>query len=114
MVIVAIPIFVAGFYAVHRHYRYVARHLAAGIDAVKRARGRLTNEIVLPVRDLDGAARAAAWYSRAIAGTSFRGIYAPTASGPDPRDSWWDFSGGCPPLELVGGDGERGPEAVRQ
>jgi len=37
-VIVAIPLFVLAFYGVHRHYRAVSRRLAAGVDAVRRAR----------------------------------------------------------------------------
>src|SRR5262245_33565209 len=100
IVIVAIPVFVLGFYAVHRHYRYVARRLAAGVDAVKRARGDLTNQVLVPVVDLDPATRFAVWYARAVAGKEFRGIYVPGSGSRDPRGHWWEFSGGVKPLEL--------------
>jgi amino acid transporter len=101
IVTVAIPLFVLGFYGVHRHYAYVARRLAAGLDAVRRARATLTNEIILPVTNLDAPTRFAVWYARAVAGKDFRGIYIPQPSAPDPRPHWWDFSGGCERLELV-------------
>src|SRR5262249_59554996 len=72
IVIIAIPLFVLGFYGVHRHYRYVARRLAAGVDAVKRASGDLTNVFVLTIVELDAAARFAVWYARAIVGQQLR------------------------------------------
>src|SRR5207253_3985835 len=93
IVILAIPVFVLAFYGVHRHYLYVARRLAAGVDAVKRARVSLTNEVVLPVADLTPASRFAVWYARAVAGKDFRGIYVPGSAARDPRGSWWEFSG---------------------
>jgi amino acid permease-like protein len=101
IVIVAIPIFVLAFYGVHRHYRYTARRLAAGVDAVKRARASLTNEIVLPVTDLTPASRFAVWYARAVAGKAFRGVYVQGSAERDPRGSWWEFSGGCDPLQVL-------------
>jgi len=112
IVIVAIPIFVLAFYGVHRHYRYVARRLAAGVDAVKRARSDLTNQVVLPVADLDAATRFAVWYARAVAGKEFRGVYVAGSGTRDPRGHWWEFSGGLKPLELVATN-ERWSEAVR-
>jgi amino acid transporter len=101
IVIVAIPIFVLAFYGVHRHYRYTARRLAAGVDAVKRARASLTNEIVLPVTDLTPASRSAVWYACAVAGKAFRGVYVQGSAERDPRGSWWEFSGGCDPLQVL-------------
>jgi amino acid transporter len=101
IVIVAIPVFVLAFYGVNRHYRSVARRLRAGIDAVHRARGGLTNEVVLPVEKLDAATRFAVWYARAVAGRDFRGLHVPRPGEPDPRGGWWEFSGGSEPLEVV-------------
>ncbi len=114
IVMVAVPIFVAAFYGIGRHYKGVKRRLAAGIDAVKRARGGLTNETLLPVGELDAATRFAVWYARAVAGKSFRGIYVPQARGRDPRGSWWEFSGGSDPLEVVPPVDGHWSEAVRE
>jgi amino acid transporter len=114
IVTVAIPVFVLAFYGVHRHYRGIRRRLTAGISAVKRARGGLTNETLLPVADLDAATRFAVWYARAVAGKTFRGIYVPLEGGRDPRGSWWEFSGGSAPLEVVPPVDGRWSEAVRE
>jgi amino acid transporter len=114
IVIVAIPLFVLTFYAIHRHYRYVARRLAAGVEAVKRARGDLTNHVVLPVAELDAAPRFAVWYARSIAGKKFHGIYIPgREGGRDPRGDWWEFSGGSGPLQVIPSH-ERWSETVRE
>ena len=114
IVILAIPLFVLAFYGFHRHYRNVARRLSAGIDAVKRARGGLTNEVVLPVEELDAATRFGVWYARAVAGKEFRGIHVPQAGERDPRGSWWEFSGGAGPLEVVPPLDGHWSEAVRE
>jgi amino acid transporter len=113
IVIVAIPLLVAAFYGIHRHYAYVARRLAAGVDAVKRARMGVTNEVIVPVNDLDAASRVAVWYARAIVGKKFHGVHVAT-NGRDPRGNWWDFSGGSPPLELLDSSTGRWTEAVRE
>lgn len=113
IVMLAIPLFVLAFYGIHRHYRYVTRRLTAGLDAVKSARGSLTNEVVLPVSELTAATRFAVWYVRAVAGKDFRGLYIPGSGARDPRGHWWEFSGGCEPLEVVA-SGERWSEAVRE
>ena len=55
-VTVAIPLLVAGFYAVNRHYRKVARRLRAGVAAVAAA-PPATNEVVLWVDSYDAALR---------------------------------------------------------
>ncbi|MGZ4389034.1 MAG: APC family permease [Gaiellaceae bacterium] len=114
IVILAIPLMVAAFYGFHRHYRNVARRLSAGIDAVKRARGSLTNEVVLPVEGLDAATRFGVWYARAVAGKEFRGIHVPQEGERDPRGSWWEFSGGAGPLEVVPPLDGHWSEAVRE
>jgi amino acid transporter len=113
IVMIAIPVFVLLFYSVHRHYKYVSRRLRAGLDAVRRARTDLTNQIVLPVAELNASTRFAVWYARAVAGRSFRGIYVAQRGAPDPRGQWWEFSGGAERLEVVESD-ERWSEAVRE
>jgi hypothetical protein len=75
-VLVAIPIMVAGFKGVHRHYLKVARRLRAGIAAVAAA-PPATNEVVLYVESIDAALKEAVWYARQIAGDRFRAIHVP-------------------------------------
>ena len=65
MVIIAIPILVASFYAVHRHYRSVGRRLTAKARAVL-ARPEPTNTVIVYVERLDAATREALWYARTI------------------------------------------------
>ncbi len=98
IVIVAIPIFVAGFYGIHHHYGKVARRLRAGADAVRTARD-LTNTFVLPVSEINDATRLAASYVMRVAGNDFRGIFVRRPGRDDPRGRWWEASGGANPLE---------------
>src|SRR5207247_8677866 len=98
MVTVAIPAFVAACYGVNRHYRKITRRLRAGAEAV-RAAPTATNTVVLPVRELDEATRVAVWYAKQIAGDGFRAIYVPLPGKRDPRGKWWEWSGGCGPME---------------
>jgi hypothetical protein len=74
-VIVAIPLMIAGFYGVKRHYRKVERRLHAGVAAVAAAPPP-TNEVVLYVDSADAALEEALWYARQIAGGDFRAIHA--------------------------------------
>jgi amino acid transporter len=74
-VIVAIPLMIAGFYGVKRHYRKVERRLHAGVAAVAAA-PHPTNEVVLYVDSADAALEEALWYARQIAGGDFRAIHA--------------------------------------
>ena len=75
-VAVAIPLLVAGFYGINRHYRKVARRLRAGVAAVAAA-PPATNQIVLYVDSFDAALHEAVWYARQIAGDDFRAIHVP-------------------------------------
>jgi amino acid transporter len=75
-VIVAIPVMIAGFYGVNRHYRKVERRLRAGVAAVAAALPP-TNDVVLYVESADAALQEALWYARQIAGDDFRAIHAP-------------------------------------
>jgi amino acid transporter len=100
-VIVAIPLLVASFYAVRRHYRKVQRRLRAGVAAVAAA-PPATNEVVLYVESADAALREALWYTRQIAGENFRAIHVPgphSDTGIRPR--FRQLTGMRPDLELL-------------
>jgi amino acid transporter len=98
-VIVAIPLFVLGFYGVHRHYRKVSRRLRAGADAVAAA-PPATNTVVLQVEELNDATRRALWYVHEIA-ADFRAVRVPDERKRDPRGNWWDFGGRGVPIETL-------------
>src|SRR5262249_22312316 len=66
-VAVAIPLLVASFYGINRHYRKVGRRLRAGIAAVA-ASPQATNQVVLYVDSYDAALHEAVWYAKQIAG----------------------------------------------
>jgi amino acid transporter len=100
MVTIAIPVLVALCLVVNRHYRIVARRLRAGAAAV-RAAGTPTNAVVLFVEGLDEAAAEAAWYARQIGGRNYQAVHVKDPRHPDPRGSWWDFSGGAAPLHIL-------------
>jgi hypothetical protein len=99
-VIVAIPLFVLTFYGINRHYQKVRRRLLAGASAVKRVH-EPTNEIVLPVGELDQATRLAVWYVSQVAGKSYHPVWKPSEEARDPRGLWYDFSGAGPQLEQL-------------
>ena len=99
-VIVMIPLLVAGFYGVNRHYRRIARRLRAGVSAVQLARAPI-NRVLLNVETLDTATERAAWYAKRISGDEYRPIHVPTEkSDPGIRPRWRAFSGGDRPLEV--------------
>jgi amino acid transporter len=90
-VIVAIPLFVVGFYGIRRHYVKVSRRLRAGAAAVAAAPAA-TNRVVLQVEDLSDATRRALWYARQIA-DDFTAVRVAHEGRRDPRGHWWDFGG---------------------
>jgi amino acid transporter len=101
MVIIAIPVLVASFYAVHKHYRSVGRRLTAKARAVL-ARPEPTNTVVVYVERLDAATREALWYARTISHGPFRAIHVPfpgSDSGIRPRFFAW--AQGEPHLEVL-------------
>ena len=102
-VIVAIPLFVLGFYGIRRHYRKVGRRLRAGADAVAAA-PPATNTVVLQVEELNEATSRALWYVRNIARDDFHAVRVPDPRRPDPRGHWWDFGGRGVPLEPLPAD----------
>jgi amino acid transporter len=104
MVMIAIPVLIIVFYAVHRHYRTIGRRLSAKANAVL-ARPEPRNTVVLYVERLDAATREAFWYARAISNSSFRAIHVPTAaSDPGIRPRFFNWSQGNPHLEVIASD----------
>jgi len=100
-VIVFVPLLVASFYGIRRHYRKVARRLRAGTAAVAAA-PPATNTMLVHVHELDDATKRAVWFARA-ASERFRGLYVAGSAplGHDPRGRWWEVSGGADPLEVL-------------
>jgi amino acid transporter len=101
MVAVAIPVLIAVFYAIHRHYRGVARRLRAKAKAVL-ARPQPDNTVILYVERLDAATREALWFARTISHGSLRAIHVPfpgSDAGIKPRFFRW--SQGEPHLEVL-------------
>jgi hypothetical protein len=76
MVTVAVPLLIALFFVINRHYRKAGRRLRAGIAAVAAAPAA-TNQVVLYAESSDTALREALWYARQIAGNGFRAIHVP-------------------------------------
>jgi amino acid transporter len=112
MVVVAIPLLILAFLAIHRHYRTVARRLRAGTAAVL-SRAAPTNTVVLYVESLDAATEEAFWYARAISGGSFQAVHVPL-DGTDPglRPRFEQWAGGRPHLEVLAADGGSPADAV--
>jgi amino acid transporter len=101
LVTVAVPLLVACFLGINRHYRRFARRLRAGMGAVAAAR-RPTNEVLLAVDAIDVATEGALWYARQIAPPDrIRALHRPgrhTDSGI--RARWFEFAME-PRLELL-------------
>lgn len=101
MVVVAVPVLIALFLAINRHYRIVGRRLRAGAAAVK-ATPEVTNSVVLFVDSFDSAARLAAWYAHQVARDGYRPIYVHGEHrGLDPLVRWSEVSGGGAPIEAL-------------
>jgi amino acid transporter len=91
MVTIAIPVLIATFYAIHRHYRAVDHRLRGKAKAVL-AKPDPGNTVVLYVERLDAPTREALWYAQTISGGSFHAIHVPfegSDSGIKPRFSHW-------------------------
>jgi amino acid transporter len=100
-VAVAIPVLVASFYGIKRHYHKVARRLRAGMAAVAAA-PPATNKVVLWVDSYDAALREAVWYARQIAGDDFHAIHVPgTNSDSGIRPRFRQLTDIRPDLEIV-------------
>jgi amino acid transporter len=101
MVTIAIPLLIAAFYAVHRHYRAVSRRLGAKARAVL-ARPTPRNTVVLYVERLDAATREALWYAQRISDSSLRAIHVPfPGSDPGLRPRFFQWAEGRPHLEVL-------------
>jgi hypothetical protein len=92
---------IAGFYAVRRHYRAVARRLRAKAHAVLASR-EIENTVVLYVERLDEATREALWYARTISDGSFQAVHVPfPGSDPGIGPRFFEWTDGSPRLELL-------------
>jgi amino acid transporter len=101
MVIIAIPVLVAAFYAVARHYRSVGRRLRAKAHAVLE-RPEPRNTVVLYVERLDAATREAFWYARTVSNGSLRAIHVPfDGSDPGIKPRFFGWAEGRPHLEVL-------------
>lgn len=99
-VIVAIPLMVAGFCTIKRHYTRIGRRLRAGAIAIAAAPPP-TNTVVLYVDAFDDATRLANWYARQVAGNDYHPIHVLGSTGRDLRGRWWDWSGGGTVIEAL-------------
>ena len=101
MVMIAIPVLIVLFYAVHRHYRAIGRRLRAKVPAVL-ARPEPENTVVLYVERLDAATREALWYARTIAKGTLRAIHVPfPGSDTGIRPRFFEWAEGNPHLEVL-------------
>lgn len=101
LVTVAIPILVAAFVGIKRHYRLFARRLRAGVEAVGTARPP-TNTMLLAVDAIDTATEEALWYARQVDGDARALLVAGRGTDTGIRARWWDFAGDDPRLEKLG------------
>ena len=100
-VIVAIPVLIACFYGVRRHYSKVARRLRAGVAAVTGA-PPATNRVVLYVESFDAALEEAVWYARQVAGDDFSAIHVPgSRTDPGILPRFRQFTGMQPDLDII-------------
>jgi amino acid transporter len=110
--IVAIPVLIALFYAVRRHYRAVARRLRAKAHAVL-ARREIDNTVLLYVERLDAATREALWYARTVSGSSFRAVHVPfPGSDPGIGPRFFRWTDGEPRLEILSAEEEEPLDAM--
>jgi hypothetical protein len=112
MVIVAIPVMIAVFYGVRRHYRAVARRLRAKAHAVL-ARREVENTVLLYVERLDAATREAVWYARTVSNGSYRAVHVPfPGSDPGIGPRFFRWTDGEPRLEILSAEEEEPLDAM--
>lgn len=88
MVMIAVPVMVAGFYGVRRHYSRVQRRLAAGAAAVLSA-PPARNTVFLVVEQIDEASRRAYELAERLAPAGFRALHVPLGdTDPGIRPRW--------------------------
>jgi amino acid transporter len=99
IVIAAMPVIIAGFYGVNRHYEGIFQQLRRGGAALAE---RPRNHVVLYVEDLSVATAEAIGYVRSFAGSDFRAIHVQTArTPPELMQRWKSFSRTDVELELL-------------
>jgi amino acid transporter len=99
MVMVAVPLMVAGFYGVRRHYTRLRRRLAAGAAAVVAA-PPARNTTFLVVEQIDEASQRAYELAERLSPGGFRALHVPTRStDPGIRPRWLRATGGHSHLE---------------
>jgi amino acid transporter len=100
IVIAAMPIIIAIFAGIHRHYDRVASQLAATTSTLSTTVPR--NLPILVVERLDAATAEAVGYVRGFAGNDFRAVHVPTeGSDPGIRERWQRFSHSEVSLEML-------------
>ena len=100
IVTVAVPLMVASFYGVRRHYDGLQRRLSAGAAAVAAAPPARNTTLVV-VESLDDATNAAIWLAKKISPEGYRAIHVPIhGSDPGIRPRWFEQQGGKPLLEV--------------
>src|SRR5439155_885363 len=101
IVIAAMPLIVAGFYGMHRHYEGIEQQLRRGGPALAEAP---KNTVVVYVEDLNAATARAVGYVRSFAARDFRAIHVPTdRSPPDVAERWKAFCRTDVELEVLPG-----------
>jgi amino acid transporter len=107
IVIVAVPIMMAGFYAVHRHYGRVSESLHRGVVPVE---ARPTTSVVLYVDEVGSATARALGYVRSFS-SDFRVVHVTKNGVPQELiDEWNALARGTVPLDIVPAKGS-GPDA---
>ena len=102
-VVVAIPLLVLLFHAIHRHYEIVGRRLRRGATAVLSQPVR-NQTVLLYVERLDPATRTALWYAQTIATAELQAIHVPfEGSDPGIKARFFHIATGNPHLEVLPG-----------
>jgi hypothetical protein len=96
IVITAIPILIAGFYAVHRHYTRLAGELRSGTVVIDDT---VRNTVVVVVEGLNAATAEAIGYVRSFRGNDFRAVA--VSDDPELATGWHRFCGTTVPLEVI-------------
>jgi amino acid transporter len=105
MVMIAVPVMVAGFYGVRRHYARVQRRLKAGAAAVVSA-PPARNTVLLVVEQIDEASQRAYELAERIAPQGFRALHVPLRdTDPGIRPRWLHATGEKSRLETLDPDG---------
>jgi amino acid transporter len=99
IVIAAMPVIVAGFKGVHRHYEAIWHQLREGRRSVRED---ARNFVVLYVEELNAPTARAIGYVRSFAGRDFRAVHVATDDSPrDLTERWRSFSRTDVELEVL-------------